>query len=249
MATYLATVQIGRYAQTKLATDPVPITLVAPPGLSPSRTEALRDHAELMEFFVKVFGPYPFSEYAVVVTADELEIPLEAQTLSVFGSNALGADWGSARLVSHELAHQWFGNSLTLHNWRDIWLHEGFACYAEWLWSEESGLRSADARADEHWTRLAKLPQDLLLADPGSEDMFDDRLYKRGALLLHALRRTIGDGAFFDALRGWTETNRHGNVSTQQFIEFVTDQTGEDLAGFFDDWLFKLPLPAMPPAG
>ena len=67
-----------------------------------------------MEYFVRSSAPYPFAEYTVVVTADELEIPLEAQSLSVFGSNALGSDWASARLVAHELAHQWFGNSLTL---------------------------------------------------------------------------------------------------------------------------------------
>ena len=98
------------------------------------------------------------------------------------------------RLVAHELAHQWFGNSLTLGAWRDIWLHEGFACYAEWLWSEESGGRvggRAWARSTD--TRSRRSPQDLLLGDPGPDLMFDDRVYKRGALPLHALRRTVGD--------------------------------------------------------
>lgn len=109
------------------------------------------------------------------------------------------AGWNNERLVAHELAHQWFGNSLTAATWADIWLHEGFACYSEWLWSEASGGRSADELAREHHRKLAALPQDLLLGDPGRDDMFDDRVYKRGALTLHALRALLGD-RFFDML-------------------------------------------------
>ena len=102
----------------------------------------------MMALFEELFGPYPFAaEYTVVVTDDDLEIPLEAQGLSVFGANHMDGRRGSERLVAHELAHQWFGNSLTVGRWRDIWLHEGFACYAEWLWSERSGGWTADRLA------------------------------------------------------------------------------------------------------
>ena len=147
----------------------------------------------MLDFYARLFGPYPFSAYTVVITDDRLDIPLEAQGMSTFGSNFLTSDWDDVRLVAHELSHQWFGNAVTLSSWRDIWLHEGFACYCEWLWSEESGGRSADVRALDHWRKLSAAPQDLLLADPGPDLMFDDRVYKRGALLLHALRLTIGD--------------------------------------------------------
>ena len=164
------------------------MTAVLPEGSQAGFEAGFGRQAEMMGFFIRTFGAYPFGSYAVVVTEDPLEIPLEAQSLSVFGSNFLTDDWDSVRLVAHEMSHQWFGNSLTLATWRDIWLHEGFACYAEWLWSEESGGPSADDRAREHWDRLAAAPQDLSLADPGADEMFDDRVYKRGALLLHALR-------------------------------------------------------------
>ncbi len=99
-----------------------------------------------------------------------------------------------------------------MRRWRDIWLHEGFACYAEWLWSEESGGPSAEERARSYHRRLKDSPQNLLLTDPGPADMFDDRRDKRGALTLHALRGVIGDDNFFALLRDWTTRYRqqHG---------------------------------------
>ncbi len=183
-----------------------------------------------------------------MVTEDELEIPLESQGLSTFGANFLTTDWQAERLIAHELSHQWFGNSLTLGHWRDIWLHEGFACYSEWLWSEESGKDSAHERAVEHWRLLEDADQDLVLGDPGPELMFDDRVYKRGALLLHALRLTLGDGEFFELLRDWVSEHAHSTVSTEMFIDFAERTTGLDLKEFFDAWLTQEELPDLPDA-
>ena len=111
-----------------------------------------------------------------------LEIPLEAQGLSIFGANFLDRRLGQRAAGRPRALPPVVRQQPDRRRWRDIWLHEGFACYAEWLWSEESGGTSADERAAEHWKRLADLPQDLLLGDPGPDDMFDDRVYKRGAL-------------------------------------------------------------------
>ena len=229
MATYLATVQVGRYVSRAVPGSVVPITAVLPQHLLERYDLAFGRQPEMMDFFVRCFGPYPFRWYTVVITEDELEIPLEAQGLSVFGSNLLTDDWESERLVAHELAHQWFGNSLTLAAWRDIWLHEGFACYCEWLWSEESGGMSASERASEHWKQLAESPDSFTLADPGRDNMFDDWVYKRGALLLHSLRLTIGDDAFFALLREWVSRNSHGSVTTRMFIDLAEESSGRDL--------------------
>ncbi len=134
MSTYLATVQIGRYADWKPPGTPdngVPLRIVAPADLDPGAFGAAfqRQH-EMVDVFSRLFGPYPFAGYTVVVTADDLEIPLESQSLSTFGRNLVRGDWDAVRLIAHELAHQWFGNAVTLASWRDIWLHEGFACYS-----------------------------------------------------------------------------------------------------------------------
>ncbi|MBJ2122486.1 M1 family metallopeptidase [Arthrobacter sp. MSA 4-2] len=264
MATYLATVQIGRYDLRTLmfpadATDhragrrdghrPVPQYLGAPPALMAKAQTALARQGEMMETFQTFFGPYPFPAYTVVVAGDELEIPLEAQSLSVLGPNHLTQDWESQRLIAHELAHQWFGNSLTATTWADIWLHEGFACYAEWLWSEASGNSTAADRAGAAWRGLSVSPQDLMVGDPGPESMFDDRVYKRGALAVHALRRAAGDGPFFSLLRAWTEEHRFGSVTTSDLCA-TADRICGAVPGFdartiLTPWLYRLPLPAL----
>jgi aminopeptidase N len=245
MATYLATLHVGRYRVRELDA-PVPLRAVLPARLLHRYDAAFAAQPEMLDAFSRMFGRYPFAAYTVVITDDELEIPLESQGLSTFGSNHLRHDWDAVRLVAHELAHQWFGNSLTLGHWRDIWLHEGFACYAEWLWSEEAGHKTAHQQATEHWARLADLDQDLVLGDPGPDLMFDDRVYKRGALLLHSLRLTVGDAAFFDLLRTWTATHALGTVSTEQFTELAERQTGCPLGELFRAWLTEEPLPELP---
>ena len=245
MATYLAVVHIGRYDAVK-GGGSVPIRTVFPVGMSADRVGTFDRQDEMMTLFVRLFGDYPFPAYTAVITADELEIPLEAQGLSVFGSNFCTTEWDHQRLIAHELAHQWFGNSVTLAHWRDIWLHEGFACYAEWLWSEESGGPSADEQAARFWTQLDDLPQDLVLGDPGPELMFDDRLYKRGALFLHALRRTVGDDDFFGLLRTWTSRFAHGSATTEEFVALAAEQCGAQIGTLVDPWLRDVSLPALP---
>jgi aminopeptidase N len=246
MATYLATVQIGRYEQQHLA-DEARQLAVLPARLRTRFTYDFARQPSIMATFARLFGPYPFDGYTVIITDDELEIPLEAQGISVFGANHLDGRRGHERLVAHELAHQWFGNSLTVESWQHIWLNEGFACYAEWLWSEESGGEAADAMAARYWKRLSGSPQDLVVADPGPARMFDDRVYKRGALTLHALRHSLGDDRFFDLLREWTGSHRHGAVSTPAFLELVASvQPGA--VDVVSPWLFETKLPSLPGA-
>ena len=244
MATYLATVHIGRY-EVRAMSASVPTSVVMPRRLLRQYAEIFGRQPEMLDTFTRLFGPYPFPAYTVVVTDDDLEMPLEAQGLSTFGANFLKPGWDAERLVAHELSHQWFGNSLTLATWKDIWLHEGFACYAEWLWSEGSGGRSADQHAIDHHARLASSKQDLVLSDPGPDLMFDDRVYKRGALLLHTLRRTLGDESFFGILRNWAQGHALSTVTTDDFRRHVGAATTSELTELFDSWLNAEALPQL----
>ncbi len=247
MATYLAALHVGHYTQRTLAGTEVPLRVVLPAALTGTALPDLARMPQMLQVLTERFGPYPFADYTVVVTADELEVPLEAQGMATFGRNWLDGRGRHERLVAHELAHQWFGNSLTLRSWRDIWLNEGFACYAEWLWSEAADGIPADRTARAYRARLAQLPQDLVLADPGPDLMFDDRLYKRGALTLHALRLAVGDDVFFPMLRDWATRHRHGWVTTPDFYEHVQRSApGMPLAGLLDQWLHGMPLPTLP---
>ncbi|WP_418345323.1 M1 family metallopeptidase [Rhodococcus pyridinivorans] len=248
MATYLATVQTGHYEIRTLSNEPVPQYGIHPPRLRAAFDRDFARQTEMLELFTRLFGPYPFAHYTALVTDDDLEIPLEAQGLSIFGANFCDGTGREERLVAHELAHQWFGNSLTLNRWCDIWLHEGFACYAEWLWSENSGGRSAHAHALDAHRGLARKPQDILLEDPGPKDMFDDRIYKRGALTLHALRVQLGDEPFFTLLRTWTAEHRHGNVTTAQFKDLAARFSDVSLRPLWEAWLSTRELPPAPTA-
>ncbi|MEU1630742.1 M1 family metallopeptidase [Streptomyces sp. NPDC020096] len=258
-SSYLVTVSIGQYETVRL-TDPasasgptrstplrsVPQAAYLPARLLPQFTADFGRQDAMMRYFEELFGPYPFDEYAVVVADEELDVPVEAQGMATFGTNHVDGEGTSERLVAHELAHQWFGNSVSIADWRHIWLNEGFAKYAEWLWSDHAGGRTAAAHAAAAHALLAGLPQDLRLADPGKKLMFDDRLYQRGGLAVHAVRCALGDKDFFRMLRDWIAIHRHGVVTTSDFTAHAQHYTGGSLDGIFDAWLRRTTLPPLP---
>lgn len=264
MATYLAAVYVGPYERrewpkAQVGRKEVPVIGWVPVGDAHAKRvrdnidRDFKDQTAMVEAFSEMFGPYPFPEYSVVVTNEVMEIPLEAQALSMFGSNHANGRGTWERLIAHELSHQWFGNSVGLVEWRDIWLNEGFACYAEWLWFERSRGIPAATHARSHYDVLRIKPQDLVLAEPGGQDMFDDRVYKRGALTVHALRCLLGDAAFFELLHTWTSTFRMGLVETrdlENLVQHITQAlphvSSADVTALFDAWVRGAELPEFP---
>ncbi|SCF13846.1 Peptidase family M1 [Micromonospora viridifaciens] len=241
MATYLATVTIGKFVVSESTTaGGVPVYTAVDPRLAKRAAPMLAEIPDIVGFFSTVFGPYPFSSTGAVVDyAPEVGYALETQTRPVFcdvPSDAIGT-------IAHELAHMWFGDSVSLTRWSDIWLNEGFATYAEWLWSEHTGGPTAQKLFERRYAPDKKPFWDVLLADPGVLDMFSYPPYDRGAMTLHALRVKVGDEVFFRILKEWARSYRFGNATSADFIRLAERESQQTLGPFFDAWLYRTGKP------
>lgn len=251
MASYLATVNIAEFAvQTQEGPDGLPIRNYFPAEIAEETAEYYERTPEMIALFNELFGPYPFEAYGVVVADVSLGFALETQTISLFGRGET-----SEEIVAHELAHQWFGNQVTPATWQDIWLNEGFATYASWLWFEHL---EGDGSLDDYITGLYEALADPTfvignpnpVGKPESNQLFNVLVYVRGALTLHALRLRIGDDAvFFDVLRTYLDRYAYANVYTADFIAVTEEVTGLELSDFFTAWLYDPQMPAIPEMG
>ena len=247
IASYLTQVAIGDY---RLTTEPGPNGITIRNAFaSPLADDAAIDFSrtnEMLELFTADFGPYPFDVYGALVVNEQKGAALETQTLSSFDATFVDGTVDGDEVAAHELAHQWFGDSVALSSWKDVWLNEGFATYAEWLWSEHvDGTPVAETAAHVH-EQLVGSPSSTLAGDPGVDHLFDAAVYLRGALTLQALRLTVGDDAFFTTLRTYASRFAGKNVTTDDFIQVANEVEGRDLQGLFDLWLYREELPALP---
>ena len=186
----------------------------------------------MIAVFEDAFGPYPFNSFGSIVDDDTVGYALETQTRPVYSRVAREST------VAHELAHQWFGNAVSPERWQDIWLNEGWATYAEWVWTEAAGGDSAQTQFEDVMAIPADDPfWELVVADPGPFGLFLDAIYDRGAATLHALRGKVGDDNFFAGARRWLEDYGDGTATTEDFEAVYETVSGQDLDAFFDVWL------------
>lgn len=344
IANYLVTLAVGDFNVVTATTEAgVPVRNYFADRLSRQVIANFDRMPEMIDFYETVFGPYPFEVYGVVVHNLDLGFALETQTLSTFGRA-----FTHEMVVAHELVHQWFGNSVSLSKWQDIWLNEGFATYGEVLWIEHAyGEDVAEERVRDMYAAMANInptitvtPDQLrdlladlpfglsvltrdqveaalkillgdnisqtdlmillltedtripaanlpnlvasapftqatiglrqygeflrairledvadritgatLVGDPSPQRLFSGVVYQRGGLTLHALRLEIGDEAFFDTLRTYTERFYHRNATTDDFIAIAEEVSGQQLDDFFEGWLFQAAIPDIPAMG
>lgn len=241
MASYLAIAAVGDFTlHTDESPGGVPIRNYIPTGADPAVIAGYANTGAMMDYLIDVFGPYPFDVYGVVAVPG-FPAALETQTLSIFGGGV-----PNESTVMHELLHQWIGNSVTVAEWEDIWLHEGMATYFEALWTEET--QGADAYT-QHIQGYYNFASGMTLPAPGTpaiEQLFGASVYVRGALVLHALRMEIGDKAFFETLRTFYERYEYRNATTEDFIAVAEEVSGQALNSVFDAWLFSDTLPPLP---
>ncbi|MCP3997700.1 MAG: M1 family metallopeptidase, partial [bacterium] len=249
MASYLATVVIGDLDvepdDASTTASGVRVRNVIPDDLSAASLERLALHGDMIRFFEHVFGPYPFDAYGLAVV-DDFEGALENQTLSIFGRYMVDVPEFFEIVMVHELAHQWFGNSVTPADWGDIWLNEGFATYAEWLWLEDRYGENAMLATIQGERDRMTITDHSPPGNPPADDLFNSSVYIRGGLVLHALRTEVGDEAFFETLRQYADTYRYDVVTTNDFITLAESVSGQDLQDLFDRWLYGAEVPQLP---
>lgn len=218
-----------------------------PPSLGDKVQASFKRQPEIIRFLAGFLGPYPFKAAGGIVDdVRNLGFALENQTRPIYSRLFFATPKGGDSVVVHELAHQWVGDDLSVKEWRDIWLNEGFATYAEWLWSEREGRETPQQLFDFYAAAIpAEAPfWSVRIGDPGTAALLDFAVYARGAMTLHALRTLVGDEVFFGILEEWTDSHAGGNVSSADFMELAEELSGQDLAGFFNTWLFTASKPA-----
>ncbi|MFJ5038339.1 M1 family metallopeptidase [Streptomyces parvulus] len=242
MSSHVATVAIGEWETDRSTTDAgLPVYTAVDPRQADASRGVLKRIPEVLEWGEENFGPYPFSSAgAIVDRVEDAGYALETQNRPYFP----GAP--DPVLLVHELAHQWYGNSVSPKTWRDMWLNEGFATYAEWLWEEDEGGDTAQETFDALYAGTYYDDADagdsvwaFPPADPpDAEHISASPVYQRGAMVLHKIRQKVGDDAFLALLRGWAAAHRHGNADTADFTAYVEKSApDEDFTVIWDDWL------------
>lgn len=258
MATELAQVSIGRSTVVRRT---------GPHGLPVRDVVPTKDRAELEPWLKKTpdqiawmeskVGPYPFETYGMLVAEADTGFELETQTLSLFERDLFTdpayPEWHVESIMVHELAHQWFGDSVSPRTWSDLWLNEGHASWYEALYAEEKADRPLEARmraaygASDSWREAGGPPAAPKAPRPGQKiSIFRPNVYDGGALVLYALRQEIGRRAFDRLERSWVTRHRDGVATTADFVALAKEISGRDLDDFFKAWLYGQKTPPMP---
>ncbi|HVD38501.1 MAG TPA: M1 family metallopeptidase [Solirubrobacterales bacterium] len=237
MSPYLATIAISRGRLVKQQIAGIPAWTLVDPRMERAAREVRRDLPGVLRFERRLFGDYPFDATGSILDyAPRLGYALETQTRPIYTFNP-----GRSILV-HEMAHEWFGDSVGLERWPDIWLNEGFATWVQWYFSERHGGPSAQ-RIFEGWRREPADVGELWDPPPGRPGsprrLFAQSVYLRGAMTLQALRQRIGTRAMLEVLRTWATEHRYGSATTREFIELSERVAGRDLDPLFQRWLFQ----------
>jgi aminopeptidase N len=255
-STYLITVVAGEFDEVKQSWHGLPVTYYAPKGRGDRLLPNYERTPAMMDLFSKKLGmDYPWEKYSQAMVDDFVAGGMENTSATTNTSSSLRSDklipefpGNEDPLISHELAHQWFGDLVTCNDWGDIWLNEGFATFFEMVWTESHYPK--DQADYDRWTAVHEwLAQSTLYGKPivrhdfDDSSEFDDNAYAKGGLVLYMLRQQIGEDAFYRGLRHYLETYRGKNVVTADLIKAVDEANHTNVQQFFDQWVYGAGAP------
>ncbi|MGW0940968.1 M1 family metallopeptidase [Streptomyces sp. NPDC002623] len=258
MATELAQVSVGRSTVVhREGPHALPVRDVVPTKDRELLEPWLKKTPDQIAWMEGKVGPYPFETYGVLMAEASTGFELETQTLSLFERDLFTEPgypkWYVESIMVHELAHQWFGDSVSPRTWSDLWLNEGHATWYEALYAEEKAGRTLEARmkaaygASDRWRAAGGPPAQPKAPAPGQKiSIFRPNVYDGAALVLYALREKIGRRAFQHLERAWVHNHRDSTASTADFQSLAEEISGRDLSGFLKDWLYAEKTPPMP---
>ncbi len=248
-APYLVMIAVGDFAVVTEEVDGLLLEYYVEKEYEPYAKQIFAHTPEMISYFSDVLDyPYPWDKYSQIITKDYVSGAMENTTAVIFGDFIQKTDReliddDNDFIVAHELFHHWFGDLVTVESWANLTLQEGFANYSEHLWQEHKyGLDAAGfQRNNEKQGYLASIMQSgthpLIHYGYGDkEEMFDGHSYNKGGLVLHMLRKELGDEAFFEGLNKYLNDNVHSAVEVDELRMAFEDVTGLDLHWFFDQW-------------
>jgi len=198
----------------------------------------------MMRHHVSAFGEYPFVNEKYGVAEFAAKSFREHQTLPSFGANFITGgderDW----ILAHELAHQWFGNSITVKNWSHVWLNEGFATYAYALWKESVGGKDAYMAVMRSWDKDEFAGSVFITNVRNPDELFSRTTFQKGAWTLHMMRHVMGDAEFAKALKAYVKAFSYRTADTEDFKGICEKEYGHSLDWFFKEWIYGTNRPA-----
>lgn len=242
MASYLVTIAIAEFVTEKLeGPNGLPVLNYYAPSSKPKSREPFAKTGEIIDYFDELFGPYPFESAGAILSSARIPGALETQTRPVYGAGV-----AVESVIAHEIAHQWFGNCVSPARWQDIWINEGFAEYASWLWNEHAkGKEKFEESVFRSYKSLRMSSKVNPPGNPTARQLFGTGVYIRGAMTLHALRLEVGDETFFETLRTWMKRYDDSNARVEDFVTVASEIAKRDLSALLNAWLFDETMPSI----
>ena len=251
---YLITLVVGRFDKLEETWGKVRIRSFFPAGRKAEGKNAFVRTGKMMQFFSELVGRYPWPHYDQIVVHDFIYGGMGNTGATTLNDRALHddrarLDYSADGLVAHELAHQWFGDVVTCQTFEHLWLNEGFATYMAELWADKHLGRDSflinRRRSVRGVIGRSPIPKKFKFRRGMPSGLSGGAAYSRGAAVLHLLRKTLGDAAFFKAVKDYVAANSDRSIETETFRKALEASSGKQLGRFFDDWVYHPGVPKL----